>query len=552
MKELKIKAKNFTQSIKQNGINTEVRRIKNYIKHRRTVLDEYEEWMLLNEPNAKQLEKQKEYKGVLNTKFTIITSDKQVEEKIQNQTYSNYEIKILEPKNYYENIKKIDGDYCIFIGENIKLLPFTLYEIAAFIEYNECNLIYADNDYIENGKRVNPEFKPHFAYDNILSKNYFGNFIVVKTKFLQENRNILKNVNEIETIYNIILRTLEKTKRIMHIDKVLFSKEKEEINEEEQIKIIEEYLNNKKISYDNVQKGKFEGQYKINYSIIGEPKISIVIPNMDHIEDLDIAVQSILKSTYSNYEIVIVENNSKKEETFKYYDKIKEQDSRIKVEKMQINEFNYSKIVNFGVSKSEGEYIVLLNNDIEVITTDWLEQMLMYVQRKGVGMCGAKMYFSDRSIQHAGVTIGIRGLAGHKYRELPEEQFSKKDSINYVQDLSAVTAACCMVSKKIYEKLLGFDEKLAVAFNDVDFCLKIRKEKLLIVYNPFVELYHYESKSRGQDDTKEKQKRFAKEYELFVKRWKNTIQKSDPYFNINYRLDTDIPTINYNKINRRK
>lgn len=550
MKDLKIKAKNFRQSIKQNGINTEIRRIKNYLKHKRTVLDEYEEWMLLNEPNEKELENQRSYKAVLNTKFTIITSNKDIEKHLENQTYSNYEIKILDIADFYENIKKIDSDYCIFIDENIKLLPFTLYEIAAFIEYNECNLIYADNDYIENEKRVRPEFKPHFAYDNILSKNYFGNFIAVKTKFLKSNKNILKNLNKIEPIYNIILRVVEKTNRIMHIDKVLFSKEKDKINQEEQIKIIEEYLNNKNISYDSVENGKFEGQYKINYSIIGNSKISIVIPNMDHIEDLKIAIDSILKSTYLNYEIIIVENNSKNKETFDYYEEIEKQDSRIKIEKMEINEFNYSKIVNYGVSKSEGEYIVLLNNDIEVITKDWLEQMLMYVQRKGVGMCGAKMYFSDRSIQHAGVTIGIRGLAGHKYREVLEQDFNKNDSINYVQDLSAVTAACCMVSKKLYEKLLGFDEKLAVAFNDVDFCLKVRKEKLLIVYNPFVELYHYESKSRGQDDTKEKQKRFAKEYELFVKRWRNTIAKGDPYFSLNYRLDTDIPTINYNKIAR--
>lgn len=550
MKNLKIKAKNFRQSIKQNGINAEIRRIKNYLKYKKTVLDEYEEWMLLNEPNEKNLENQRNYKAVLNTKFTIVTSNKDIEKELSNQTYSNYEIKILDTNNFYENIKKIDSDYCVFIGRNIRLLPFTLYEIAAFIEYNECNLIYADNDYIENEKRKNPEFKPHFAYDNILSKNYFGNFIAVKTKFLQKNRNILKNLNVVEPIYNIILRIIEKTDRIMHIDKVLFSKEKEEINQEEQIKIIEEYLNDKNIAYDSVQKGKFEGQYKINYSIAGEPKISIVIPNMDHIEDLNVAIESILKSTYSNYEIIIVENNSKNKETFEYYEKIQKQDSRIKIEEIEMNEFNYSKIVNYGVSKSEGEYIVLLNNDIEVITKDWLEQMLMYVQRKGVGMCGAKMYFSDRSIQHAGVTIGIRGLAGHKYREVLEKDFDKNDSINYAQDLSAVTAACCMVSKKLYEKLLGFDEKLAVAFNDVDFCLKVRKEKLLIVYNPFIELYHYESKSRGQDDTKEKQKRFAKEYELFVKRWKNTIAKGDPYFNINYRLDTDIPTINYNKIQR--
>jgi len=190
MKDIINKARSFRHNIKQNGIKTQIRRIKNYIKHKKAVLDEYEEWMLLNEPKTEKLAKQKDSKLVLNTKFTIISSDKRIKEKIQNQTYSNYEIKILESKNYYENIKKIDGDYCIFIGKDIKLLPFTLYEIASFIECNECNLIYADNDYIQEGKRVEPEFKPHFAYDNILSKNYFGNFIVVKTKFLQENRSI--------------------------------------------------------------------------------------------------------------------------------------------------------------------------------------------------------------------------------------------------------------------------------------------------------------------------------------------------------------------------
>jgi len=174
----------------------------------------------------------------------------------------------------------------------------------------------------------------------------------------------------------------------------------------------------------------------------------------------------------------------------------------------------------------------------------------MYVQFDNVGICGALLYFDDNSIQHAGVTIGIRGLAGHRYRELRKEDFSGDDNVSYVQDLSAVTAACFMVKRSDYEKVLGFDERLAVAFNDVDFCLKIRKEKKLIVYNPFVECYHYESKSRGEDTTdKKKQDRFAREYAIFVNRWRKTIDKKDPYFNVNYRLDTDIPKINYNKIN---
>ena len=549
MSTIKEKAKNFKQSIKQNGVKTEIRRIKNYIKYKKTVLDEYDEWIELNEIKESFA---KENVNKFNYKYTLIVDSNEDIEKFQNQIYSNYDVISIKPSNYYEKLKNIESDFCVFVGKNIRLLSICLFAMSDFIQYNECNLIYADNDFInKEGKRVNPDFKPHFAYDNILSKNYIGNFIAIKTKFLIKNIDILKNLSDEEAIYNILLRVVAKTNRIMHIDTVLYSKEKDFVNEEEQIKIIKEFLDNKKIEYDKISKGLFDGQYKIDYKIKDNPKISIVIPNMDHLEDLNKAVDSILKkSTYKNFEIIIVENNSKNKETFDYYEKIQKEDDRVKVENFIINGFNYSKIVNYGVEKSSGEYVILLNNDIEVISNDWIEQMLMYAQRKDIGIVGAKLYFSDKTIQHAGVTVGIRGLAGHKYRLVSENQYTKDDSINYVQDLSAVTAACCMIKKKNYEKLLGFDEKLAVAFNDVDFCMKVRKEKLLIVYNPFVELFHYESKSRGQDDSKEKQKRFAKEYELFVKRWRHAIAKGDPYYSLNYRLDNDIPTINYNKIKK--
>lgn len=549
MSDFKIKIKNFQNSLKRNGIKTELRRFKNYIKYKQTVPNEYEEWILLNEPSNKYLEKQKKYKSALNTNFLIISPNKDIKNIVSNQTYKNYKIVISKPEDYMENVRKYNSDYCIFVGENIELQPFALYAIQDFIEYNECNVIYSDNDYIKDGKRNNPEFKPHFAYDNILSKNYIGDFLIVKTKFLEENEDVLTDLSYTEPIYDIILKSIEKTKRIMHIDKILYHKLNEKIDVQEQKKIIKQHLDRIGLKYDSIVDGKFLGQYKINYKILNNDKISIVIPNMDHVEDLQKCVNSILKSSYKNYNIIIVENNSKKEETFKYYKKIQEDNENIKVIKMEINEFNYSKIVNYGVKNSDGKYVLLLNNDIEIINQDWLEEMLMYIQRDDVGICGARLYFDDDSIQHAGVTIGIRGLAGHRYREVSKSDFSINDNISYVQDLSAVTAACFIVRKSDYEKVLGFDEKLAVAFNDVDFCLKIRKENKLIVYNPFIEAYHYESKSRGEDtENKEKQERFAKEYEIFVKRWSRILTKGDPYFNINYRLDTDIPKINYNKI----
>ena len=267
-----------------------------------------------------------------------------------------------------------------------------------------------------------------------------------------------------------------------------------------------------------------------------------------NVDDLKKCINSIKKSTYKNYEIIIVENNSKNEDTFNYYKEI-ESEANVIVEKFEISYFNYSEIVNYGVSKASGKYIILLNNDIEIINSNWIEEMLMYAKRDDVGIVGAKLLFSDCSIQHAGVIIGIRGLAGHLYREIQEEDIPKYLNIDLIQDMSAVTAACFMMRKELYDDVWGFDTSFAVNFNDVDFCLKVREKGYLVVYNPYVTAYHYESKSRGVDtENSEKQKRFVNEYNMFVTRWKREIEAGDPYYNKNYRLDVDIPEINYNKI----
>ena len=564
MKSLVRKIKKVLKSINITNIKSTLRYIKNNgfkglystcinkIRFGKVILDEYATWIANNEPNEVELEKQKEYKSCQNLKFEIICNDNQeLINSIEKQTYSNYQISVLEKDKIQNIVANSKSDYIIFIGQDIELMPFSLYELVKSIEYRDSILIYSDNDKLINGKRVEPHFKPGFARDTIISQNYIDGFIAVKTTFLKVHKEILENLNK-NMIYDIVLQISEKTRKIEHIQKILYHKTTEQINVdiEDEKKIIEKHLQRMNLEYDSIQDGKFKGQYKINYKIKGNPLISLVIPNMDHIEDLEKLLNSLKKSTYSNYEVVIVENNSKNKETFEYYEKISNEDKRIKVVKFEINYFNYSAIVNYGVECSNGEYIVMLNNDIEFITTYWMEQMLMYAQRPDVGICGAKLYFPDRTIQHAGVTIGTRGLAGHRRREISEKDFYRDDYINIVQDLSAVTAACFMVRKQLYIDMLGFDEKLAVAFNDVDFCLKVRTAKYLIVYNPFVEAYHYESKSRGEDtENSEKQKRFAKEYELFVKRWSKVIAKGDPYYNRNYRLDTDLPKINYNKIN---
>lgn len=493
---------------------------------------EYEAYLKNNSYSPKSKIKQKRYVND-KVKFSIITNKP---ENIELQTYSNYEI--------ISDLKDATGTHIVLIDDNYILREFSLFEILRVIEIRNSDIIYSDNDYTdENGNRYNPDFKSDFSIDTLLAKNYIGNFAVFKKELLEKI--------EYKSVFEAILKLYPNVDDIYHATRVHYTSlnSKEVHDEEDELRCVNEYF--KANSIDAVaQKSEYNFIRKITYTISEEnkKKVSIVIPNMDHIDDLDKCIKSILKSSYQNYEIVIVENNSRNEETFKYYEEIKKIDNRIIVEKMEINGFNYSKLVNFGVDHSSGDYIVMLNNDVELLAKNWMEEMIMYVQRDDVGIVGAKLLFADDTVQHAGVTIGIRGLAGHKYYCVPKADFDKYDKINYVQELSAVTAACFMVKKSDWRRVNNFDEELAVAFNDVDFCLKIRSLGLKIIYNPNVYAYHYESKSRGVDNTKEKMKRFEGEYHLFTYRWNKELRVGDPFYNINYFLDNDIPTINYNRV----
>ena len=274
------------------------------------------------------------------------------------------------------------------------------------------------------------------------------------------------------------------------------------------------------------------GLYKAKYQVKGEPLISIIIPNKDSLKYLKVAIESIEKSTYKNYEIIIVENNSEKNSTFEYYKKL-EQNPKIKILKYTEKGFNFSRINNFGVQHAKGEYLLLLNNDIKIITPNWLEEMLSLCQRDEVGIVGAKLLYKDKTVQHAGVVIGMGGIAGHVNRTISDKAPGYYGRVKVINNFSAVTAACLMPKKEVYEKVEGLDENFKVAFNDVDFCMKVRKLGLLVIYTPYAKLYHYESKSRGYEDTPEKKKRFEGEIALFESKWKKELKQGDPYFNIN-------------------
>jgi len=293
-----------------------------------------------------------------------------------------------------------------------------------------------------------------------------------------------------------------------------------------------------------VLRGLLENTFKAEYAIGNNPMVSIIIPNKDNVGDLKTCIGSIIeKSNYKNYEIFIVENGSMKRETFRFYKELGNQG--IKILNWE-KPFNYSSINNFAARSANSEVLLFLNNDTEVINSDWLERMLEHAWRKEIGAVGAKLYYPDGTIQHAGVVIGIGGVAGHAFRGVDGEAYGYAGRLKIIQNVSAVTGACMMMRKGVFDEVGGFDEKYTVALNDVDLCLKIRKKGYLNVWTPYAELYHHELKTRGEDISPIKKKRWFKEVELFQRKWEHVLDEGDEYYNPNLTLEKEDFSINKN------
>ena len=559
----------------------------------------YQKWIELNEPTEEELENQRNTKFEKTPKISIIIPMyntpvnffKELVDSLIEQTYSNWELcladgspeKNEELKSIYEKdsrikykflgenkgiagntneaLKLATGEYIGLLDHDDLLPKFSLYEIVKCINKNpEVEFIYTDEDKFEKlgGKRYDPYFKSDFAPDTLRANNFICHFSIFKKELMDKLEGFRKEFDGAQD-YDILLRMSEEAKNIIHIPKILYHWRVHEQSTaksggtakpyayEAGIKAIQSHIDRLGLK-GTVEHGNTLGTYKINYEIIGNPKVSIIIPNKDYISTLKVCLKSLKKlTTYENYEIIIVENNSEQEETFNYYKKIDGKD-KIKVVYYPEKEFNYSKIINFGVKNSSGEYIVQLNNDTELLTPNWLQEMLMFAQREDVGAVGVELFYPDKTIQHAGIIVGIGGVAGHVFKNIPHNMhgYFSKDAM--IQNLSAVTAACMMAPKAIYDEVGYMDEKFKVAFNDVDFCLKIREKGKLIVYNPYVQFIHYESKSRGFEDTPEKQARFKNEIDRFYEKWQSFLDKGDPYYNINLRLDNDQYAIREEKI----
>ena len=545
----------------------------------------YNNWISKNILSQEEIEEQTNTKFEYSPLISIITplynTPKEFFidylESIKNQTYSNWEICIVDASEkklgYIENLIKNDsrikykkleenngisensnraiemanGEFLALIDHDDVIEKNALFEVVKVLNENkETDFIYTDEDKFEGNltNRYFPFFKPDFSPDFLRSNNYICHLSVIR-KELVEKVGLFRKEFDGAQDFDLFLRVTEQTTNIVHIPKVLYHWRTHNLSTSQNMetkmyaieagkKAIEEHckrLNMKAKVYEE----KPLGLYRVKYELEEKPLVSIIIPNKDSIKYLKTAINSVLKSTYTNYEILIVENNSKNSKTFKYYDII-QKNPKIKVIKYTEKGFNYSKINNFAVKQAKGKYIVLLNNDIKVITPDWLEEMLGICQRNEVGIVGAKLLYYDKTIQHAGVVIGMGGIAGHVNRTISEKEPGYFGRTKIINNFSAVTAACLMTKKELYEKVEGLDEKFAVAFNDVDFCMKIRKLNKLVVYTPYAKLYHYESKTRGYEDTPEKKKRFESEIQLFKEKWGKELEEGDPYFNKNLDL----------------
>ncbi|MFQ5721407.1 MAG: glycosyltransferase, partial [Candidatus Aminicenantales bacterium] len=549
--------------------------------------DEYDIWLEQNALTPEKIKKIREdiksfaYKPKISLIMPVYNVERAWLEKavasVFNQLYDNWELCIVDDASTKKHIKEVllkyqtepkvkvkflgknmgiaeasnqalalaSGQYVGFLDDDDELSPDALYENVKLLNrHPEADLIYSDEDKLNpEGKRIEPFFKPDWSPDLLLSYNYICHFVLYHRKLIDDLGGLRPGFEGSQD-YDLLLRFTEKTDKIFHIPKVLYhwrqvkgstaSLHQEKIAHiTNSTRALEEALKRRGIEGEVVKGINFDQfeSYRVKRKIKGSPLVSIIIPMKDMVSFLQRNLGSIeAKTEYKNYEILIVNNNSREKETYDYFESLKDRHNIRIIDYNQ--EFNFSKINNFAVSQAKGEHILFLNNDIEVISKGWLKAMLEHSVRKEVGAVGAKLIFPNDTIQHAGTVLGLGGVAGHSHKHFPAQSNGYFGALNTIRNYSAVTAACLMTKKKIFEEVGGFDEvHLSVAFNDVDLCLKIRDKGYFIVYTPFAVLRHYESSSRGYD--------LNPDEILYMKNKWGKILFHDPYYNPNLTFDSE-------------
>ncbi len=585
--------KNLFIRIKRYGsLKNLKRKIESKIIERRA----YKSYGTLSMPSPEEAKAQRETKFPRDIKFSILvplynTPEKFLREMIDSvvaQTYANWELCLADGSDdehsYVETIVRsygddrikyekltanlgisgntnkcfdmATGDYIGLFDHDDILHPTALFEYMKVICEEDADYIYCDETTFSGNSidhMITLHFKPDFAPDNLRANNYICHFSVF-SKELVEKCGTFRPEFDGSQDHDMILRLTQAARKIAHVPKILYywrshaGSVASDINAKTYAidaakGAVAAHLNACGFSGFKIESSRaFETIFRIRYALTARPLISILIPNKDHAGDLRRCIESITDlSSYDNYEIIVIENNSETDEIKDYY-KTLEMHPKVKVVTYE-GDFNYSKINNFGATYASGEYLLLLNNDTQVISRNWIEELLMYAQRDDVGAVGCMLYYPDYTIQHAGIVLGMGAhrTAGHSHYGMAKENLGYMGRLCYAQNVSAVTGACLMVKKSLFDSVGGLSEDLAIALNDVDLCLKLREKGLLNVFTPFAQLFHFESASRGSDVTaqasQENAQRYNRECDLFKERWKKVLEAGDPYFNPNFSLD---------------
>lgn len=555
--------------------------------------DVYQIWITQNEPTQEELRRQKEDSRsfTYQPKISIIMPVYNIEPRylrsainsVVNQTYHNWELCIADgnsPKaiksilrsytlrdprikvkflsenkgisgNSNEALSLATGEFVAFVDDDDELAPFALFEVAKFLNsVPTADYIYSDEDKItENGERFGPFFKPDWSPDLILSCMYTLHLGVYRKSLVDEIGGLRPEYDGTQD-YDLVLRIMGRTDCIYHIPKVLYhwrtipgSAAHSPLSKlyafDAQEKALADFLRRNNIK-GSVIRGHRLGIFRVKREISNHPLVTIIVPTKDNPDILRKCINSILTRTeYPHFEILVIDNGSMRKETLDYFTVIMRH-PKIRVLRYE-KPFNFAEICNFAVEHAQGKHILFLNDDTEVISEEWLSAMLEHSQRKEVGAVGAKLYFPDGTIQHAGVVLGLGSYKGYRvaghicYNS--REEFAYGDMINVIRNWSAVTGSCMMMRKEVFNEIGGFDTNLPYSYQDIDLCMKLRQKGYLIVFTPFSKLYHYESYTRGYPDTPEKEKRFLEDIQYFLAKWGSIVQKGDPYYNPNLSLD---------------